>query len=292
MINFNHIPVLLNEAVQALQIKNGEVYIDATAGGGGHIEEIIKKGGKVLGIDQDAEAIAFLKEKFENNRNITIEHDNFAHLKFLAKKNKIFTVMGVLFDLGVSSYQLDSSGRGFSFKRDEKLDMRMGSSNLTAAEIVNTWTKGELTEIFQTYGEEHNANAITESIVDRRKQQKFENSKDLADVISKVSHSDLKIHPATLIFQALRIAVNNELEVEKEGLSQAVELLGQEGRIVVISFHSLEDRIVKQQFLQWERKGMGKIITKKPIMAKEDETQKNKRARSAKMRVFERRRAI
>lgn len=287
MINFKHTPVLLNEAIDALQIKSEEVYIDATAGGGGHAEEIVKRGGKALAVDQDIEAITFLREKFSNNKNITIEHDNFAHLKFLAEKNKIPTVAGVLFDLGVSSFQLDNSGRGFSFKRDEKLDMRMGEGSLTASEMVNTWTKAELTEIFQTYGEEHNAREISESIVERRKKQKFETSKDLADVITKVSHKDSKIHPATLVFQALRIAVNNELNAEKEGLAQAIELLAKHGRIVVISFHSLEDRIVKQQFISWERQGLGKIITKKPIVPLIEEESRNRRARSAKMRVFE-----
>ncbi len=290
MSKFSHIPVLLNEAIEFLDIKKGNLYVDATAGGGGHTERILEQGGKVLAIDQDQDAIEFLKDNFSEdikNGNLKIEHDNFAHLKFLAKKDKTGVISGVLFDLGVSSYQIDNSGRGFSFKRVEPLDMRMGAGTLTAAEIINSWSKSELEELFQTYGEEHNAYQIVNRIIERRKKQRFENSKDLADVISKVSHKDAKIHPATLVFQALRIAVNNELNAEKEGLLQAFELLEENGRIVVISFHSLEDRIAKQQFANWERKRLGKLITKKPVVSGSEEVRRNKRARSAKLRVFE-----
>lgn len=289
MNSFRHIPVLLKEAIEALQVTDAW-YIDATLGGGGHTQKILENGGKVLGIDQDIKAIEFVKDRLGKNveeGRLILEQDNFAHLKFLANKNNITEVGGVLFDLGVSSYQIDDSGRGFSFKREEPLDMRMGNTLLTASEIVNTWTKAELVELFQTFGEEHNAQAIAESIIDRRKERRFDDSKDLADVISKVPHQDAKIHPATKVFQALRIAVNNELEAEKSGLNEALEIVRPTGRIVVISFHSLEDRIVKQQFQQWERKYLGKIITKKPLTASEDETTVNKRARSAKMRVFE-----
>lgn len=291
MNNFSHTPVLLTEAVDSLKVVPGQKYIDATLGGGGHTRLILDRGGIVLGIDQDDEALEFTKEKFVRETNegkLKISKGNFSEIREIAVKNGFEKVNGILFDIGVSSYQLDSPGRGFSIRQDARLDMRMDrSSTLTAFDVVNKYPVAALTEIFYRYGEEHNAHEIAEEIGIRRRKGEITTTKELAGIAEKISHKSEAIHPATRIFQAIRIEVNGEIEALKKGLSQSLELLNSHGRVVVISFHSLEDRVVKQTFDTFRRNGLGVIVTKKPIIATFDETKINKRARSAKMRVFE-----
>ncbi len=287
-----HTPVLLNEAVEGLSVKSGGLYIDATIGGGGHTEEILRLGGRVLGIDQDIDAISHLEKKFESeikNGNLMLVMGNFDEIYEIADTEKITNVQGILFDLGVSSHQIDDSGRGFSIRLDEPLDMRMSlDSDLTAKEIVNKWSEDALYEIFLKYGEESRSKVVANAIVQARSEKPIETTADLVNVITKVIPRTGDIHPGTRVFQALRIAVNHELISIRAGLEFGFKLLGEDGRMVVISFHSLEDRIVKLFFKEKEREGLGHILTKKPITSSDDEVRNNRRSRSAKMRVFER----
>lgn len=288
MSEFKHVTVLLTEAIDSLEIKADRWYIDATAGGGGHTQEIVERGGRVLAIDQDDDALAHLKARFETTDSVRVAKGNFREIETIAHLNGIDRVDGILFDLGMSSFQLDSSGRGFSFRYDEPLDMRMDETiELTARKIVNSWTRDELADLFLRFGEEEKAEAVAEAIVEARHERKFETTQDLVGVIERVVKRTGKMHPATKVFQALRIAVNTELESLRKSLSQSIGLLGSKGRIVVISFHSLEDRIVKNTFREWEQEGKGRVVTKKPVTASGQETTDNARARSAKMRVFE-----
>lgn len=288
-----HKPVLLQEVIDALRVRPGVQYIDATFGGGGHSLEIIKHGGLVLGIDQDPEAIVRFEqnEKFadaKDQNKIRVVKGNFKDIKKIAQENGFENVTGILFDLGLSSDQLDVSGRGFSLRYDEPLDMRMDmNSSMTAEEIINTWSENELYELFIKMGEERNARSIAQKIIKARKEKPITTTKELVAAIEEVIKTRGKIHPATQVFMALRIAVNNELEVLKNGLHQAFDLLEPRGRVAVISFHSLEDRIVKITFKNMEEQGLGTVITKKPVVAAEEEITENKRARSAKLRVFE-----
>ncbi len=291
MKQFNHIPVLLEEAVDGLNVTDGKHYIDATLGGGGHTGLILQKGGIVLGIDQDADAIEFVKqtqnEKLKTEK-LKIVKGNFEDIKRIAKENGFEKVDGILFDFGVSSYQLDNSGRGFSIRRDEELDMRMDmDATLSALDVVNSYPKDKLIEIFYTYGEEHNAKEIADAIVEKRRKTEIRTTKELKEICEKISHKDGPIHPATKIFQAIRIEVNNEIGVIKKGVSDAVEMLLPQARLVAISFHSLEDRVIKQMFETLKRQGVGIVVTKKPLVADDNEVTGNKRARSAKMRIFE-----
>lgn len=290
MNDFKHITVMLNEAVEELQVRENAWYVDATLGGGGHAAEILKLGGNVLGIDQDRAAIEFVREKFKiQNSKFKIEQGNFGDIVEIVRKHDLVgKVAGVLFDLGVSSFQIDQSGRGFSIRRDEPLDMRMSETGeLTAAEVVNRWSVTELEEIFLKYGEEERARQIAEVIVERRSEKPFETSRELASFIETTVKRSGEIHPATRVFQAIRIVVNKELEALKTGLRGAMEVLETGGRVSVISFHSLEDRITKQSFREFEAAGMGKVIVKKPITPTDEEVQTNRRARSAKLRVIE-----
>lgn len=286
-----HTPVLLEEAIEGLNVKSDGKYIDATIGGGGHTQEILGRGGAVLGIDQDEDSILYLKKKFESELNtgqLVLERGNFAEIKKIAGKHKMNEVDGILFDLGVSSYQIDQSGRGFSFLRDEHLEMRMSNeTKLTAEEIINTWPEKELSTVFAKYGEDPNAAEVAHQIIFRRKQKKFERSADLAEFISGIVITEGKIHPATRIFQALRIVVNDEIDNLRTGIAEGFKLLAPGGRMEVISFHSLEDRVVKLYFVELRKNGFGKIITKKPTVAAFDEIKKNRRSRSAKMRIIE-----
>jgi 16S rRNA (cytosine1402-N4)-methyltransferase len=291
MKSYNHIPVLLEEAVDGLAVTAGKKYIDATLGGGGHTSLIIQKGGIVLGIDQDSDAIDFVSQNQESrikNKELRVVKGNFEDIKKIAKDNGFEKIDGILFDFGVSSYQLDSSGRGFSIRHDEELDMRMDRDvQFSALDIVNKYPKEKLIDIFYRYGEEHNAKEIATEIVEKRRKGEIRTTKELKEICERISHKDEKIHPATRIFQAIRIEVNNEIEVIKKGLNEAIELLRPNGRMVVISFHSLEDRVVKQMFETFKRAGLGTIITKKPLVADALEAESNKRSRSAKMRIFE-----
>jgi 16S rRNA (cytosine1402-N4)-methyltransferase len=291
MKNYQHTPVLKDEVVEGLRIEPENKYIDATLGGGGHAMEILEKGGLVLGIDQDQEAIEFVKGNLEsriNNQELKLVKGNFRDVGRIARENGFEQSSGVLFDLGVSSYQLDSDKRGFSIKRDAPLDMRMDRNlEITAADIVNSYSEENLVDIFQRYGEEERAKEAAAQIVKSRKVKKIETTEDLVIVIALALKKRGIMHPATKVFQALRIEVNSELEALKQGLKEALEVIKEKGRIEAISFHSLEDRIVKQAFDNWEEKGLGIIITKKPIVAQYDEVRSNPRARSAKLRIFE-----
>lgn len=287
-----HTSVLLQEAVDGLQIQSGGKYIDATMGAGGHTEKIIEKGGIVLGIDQDIEAIQYVTENFQlaiSNSQLRIAQGNFAKLEEIAKENDFASVAGILFDLGVSSHQLNTAGRGFSFLQEAPLDMRMDAGlTVKAKDLVNGLNKGELIQLFTKYGEEPFAKRIAEKIVTERMKSPLETTTQLAALVASVYPKGLhKVHPATKVFQALRIAVNDELVSLEEVLPQAIQLLQKGGRIAVISFHSLEDRIVKHTFAVWEEKGLGKIITKKPIEPTEEEKEENRRSRSSKLRIFE-----
>lgn len=288
-----HISVLLQEVVDGLQVQKDEKYIDATMGAAGHSWEILKNEGIVLGIDQDIDAIHEVQNDSRftiyDLRKFKIVQGNFAKIEEIAKENGFESVAGILFDLGVSSHQLDSEERGFSFLKEAPLDMRMDKElAVTAKDLVNGLHKGELIQLFTKYGEEPFAKRIAQKIVDTRLMHPIETTTELANLVASVyPRGNHKVHPATKVFQALRIAVNDELGSLESSLPQALTLLKNGGRIVVISFHSLEDRIVKQTFLDWEEKGLGKIITKKPIEPTEKEKEKNRRSRSSKLRIFE-----
>ena len=293
-MNDYHKPVLLKEVLDLLQIKKGKKYIDATVGGAGHTEQILKNSGQVLGIDTDTDAIEFTKNRLHDFKDLVLEKGNFSNLKKIALSKKFNLVSGVLFDLGVSSNQIDTPQRGFSFLRDGPLDMRMDKdSAITADHLVNLLSKRQLCEIFKNLGEESRAFAISNSIARHRRIKAIKTTQELADVIKQAYglRGEISDFNKNLIFQktfqALRMAVNNELENIKTALPMALQVLEKQGRIAVISFHSLEDKIVKKAFLDFEKKNMGKIITKKPIMATNEETITNSRSKSAKLRVFE-----
>ncbi len=294
-----HIPVMLKEVLELLQIKRDHWYVDCNLGGGGHTEGILKAGGNVLGIDLDPEAIAEvsanLKEHIESKRLI-LKQTNFVNIasavleiKAMKQFNNL-TISGILFDLGVSTHQLEEAERGFSFNSDAPLDMRMDATKgASAKDLVNGLYEKELAELFLKLGEENWSKPIARRIVQYREKKLIETTNELANIILSVrrrSPSD-RTHPATRIFQALRIAVNDELNSLKEALPKAFEVLEPGGRIVVISFHSLEDRIVKNYFRDLEERRLGKIITDKPIETSDEETLENPRSRSAKLRVIE-----
>lgn len=292
-MNNYHTSVLLQEVLSYLSIQPNEWYIDGTLGGGGHSFEILRLGGNVLGIDVDEDALRHVTEKQESEKSelkgkLVLAQGNFQDLDLIAKEHGISSVSGILLDLGVSSYQLEQPEKGFSFA-EGPLDMRMDRTlTVKAADLVNGLTEKELTELFTRLGEERFAKSLARTIVDYRKEKPIETTKELADLImKKVPYRQEGIHPATRVFQALRIAVNDELNVVREVLPKAVTLLKSGGQIAVISFHSLEDRIVKHAFLDFEEQGLGTVITKKPVVAGEEEVLQNRRSRSAKLRVFE-----
>ncbi len=308
MSGFKHKTVLLNEAVELLNCQKGKIYIDATAGGGGHslaIAEKIYPNGKLIMIDADPEAIKASTERLKDYSEITtIIRSNYSEIPNILKELNIDKIDGgILFDLGVSFYQLTSGERGFSFSHESKLDMRMNPDiQLTAFEIVNKWPEDQLYKIFKEYGEERYSRKIARAITQIRKSQEIETTKDLAELVVKTtSWSGQKIHPATRVFQALRIAVNNELEIIEKILNKIVHLLDKNARIVVISFHSLEDRVVKNIFRHYSSKCVCpkdkmiceceppilKVLTKKPIIPSREEIRENPSSRSAKMRAAE-----
>jgi 16S rRNA (cytosine1402-N4)-methyltransferase len=279
-----HQPVLLKETRELLQVKKGGRYVDGTIGGGGHTRAILELGGWVLGIDQDPEAIAYVKDCFKeevSRGQLVLRQGNFANLKEIAQAAKWCPVDGVLLDLGVSSHQLETDYRGFSFNLGGKLDMRMDQMAQIpdAGDLINGLTEKELTELFLKLGEENFARKIARKIVEHRKKRLIETTDDLAKIILEVRRKGRRdrTHPATRVFQALRIAVNDELNSLKAALPQAVEILRPGGRLLVISFHSLEDRIVKQFFNNGQ----------KPITPSREEIEANPRARSGKLRVYE-----
>lgn len=307
---FEHITVLRNEAIEGLAIKETGTYIDCTVGGGGHavkIAESLSKDGLLIAFDQDQTALKAAKKRLDNYKNKTIFiHDNFRNLRIALDKLEINNIDGILFDLGVSSPQLDRGERGFSYQHEADLDMRMDQTQvLTAKEIVNQWSYEQLVRIFFNYGEERFSKQIARTIERERKKKSITTTYELSDLIKQSIPAPARRsggHPARRIFQALRIAVNDELNAFNDALHEAAELLDIGGRVSVITFHSLEDRICKQAFRKWstprdiprnlpiipeDHKAPFKEITRKPIVPTEEEVGKNRRARSAKLRVVE-----
>jgi 16S rRNA (cytosine1402-N4)-methyltransferase len=284
-----HIPVLSNEVIKYLNPQKNENFVDATFGSGGHTKTILEHTapkGKILALDADQQAVEQGQALFKKEPRLILVHENFAHIQERAMQVKFKPVHGILFDLGFSSNHLEESGRGFTFRKDEPLDMRYDITNpITAEKIVNFWSKPDLERILKEYGEEQYAKAIAEHIVQSRGAKQITKTLQLVKIIEEAVPSfyrKQKIHPATKTFQALRIATNQELENLQAALPQAVELVESKGTIVVISFHSLEDRIVKHFFAQEPRV---QPITKKPVEATDQEIQTNPRARSAKLRA-------
>ena len=303
MVNSFHIPVLTQEILNYLNLKKGGVYIDCTLGGGGHSKAILENiypQGSLVGIDQDKEAIETAKEELKSYIDkVKLIKGNFKNLDGILSDLKIKTISGIVFDLGVSSHQLKKKERGFSFQEDSYLDMRMDLTQEFKADILlNSYSEKDLAEIFEKYGEERFSRRIARLIVTERKKKAITTTKELTDLIIRSLPRTKKrltwrIHPATRVFQAIRIEVNQELKALEKGLNQAIRALEDKGRICVISYHSLEDRIVKHLFKEVEREGKGqgdyglKIITKKPIRPSSEEIRENPKARSAKLRVAE-----
>lgn len=288
-----HVPVLLNEVIKFLEVKPGKRFIDATIGGGGHTEAILKAGGLVLGIDQDEEAINEVKRRLWNyieKGQLIVEKGNFKNLERTAKDNNFTAVDGILFDLGVSTHQLEAPDRGFSFNSDAPLDMRMDKAlKVTATDLVNGLNKGELYELFTKLGEEHYARPISQAIVRARNIKPITRCNELAAIVLSVRRRGRldRTHPATRVFQALRIAVNDELNALRTVLIEAIGLTTRGGRIAVISFHSLEDRIVKIFFRTCEKESKLKLLRDKPIIPEDKEKEENPKSRSAKLRIAE-----
>ena len=304
---FNHYSVLKEESIQALDIKPDGIYVDATMGGGGHSAEILKKltTGHLYAFDQDDFAIAETSQKLAQIGScFTVIKSNFLHLKAELSARNVSRIDGIIFDLGVSSPQLDDAHRGFSFHQDAALDMRMDqTAALTAREVVNEWSFHELMRIFSRYGEEKFAKQVARKIEAKRALAPIETTLELVDVIKEAIPAAARRtggHPAKRVFQAIRIAVNDELYVFEKALEAAMELLNVGGRVAVISFHSLEDRMAKQMFAEASKedaayRGMPfvpeayrpkfEVVTRKPIAPSESELEENKRSRSAKLRV-------
>jgi len=292
MCNNLHKPVLLKESIEYLKVKSDGIYVDATIGTGGHAEEILKKlgSGLLIGIDCDISAIEISKKRLEKyKRKLKLFCSNFVDIRKILSDLKIQKLNGILFDLGTSSVQLSDPERGFSFLKDGPLDMRMDkNTRITAKAIVNTYPENELFRIFKEYGEEKWAKRVSKFIVDYRSKREIETTLQLSEIvlsaIPKKFHFQ-RIHPATRVFQALRIEVNDELNNIRVGLSEAMRILSACGRIVVISYHSLEDRIVKHFFR--DHLDSLNTITKHPVQPGPDEIKENPSSRSAKLRVAE-----
>jgi 16S rRNA (cytosine1402-N4)-methyltransferase len=298
-LQFHHVPVLLTEVVTGLAPRSGGRYLDGTVGGGGHAAAVLEASapdGRLLGIDTDPAALAAAGARLSAfGERVRLAHGNFRELGRLAREHGFGSVDGVLLDLGVSSHQLDTPQRGFSFAADAPLDMRLDpTAGVTAADLVNETPEGELADLIYRYGEERGSRRVARFIAEARRKRPIENTGELAELVARaLGGRHGKIHPATRTFQALRIAVNRELESLELALPQAVELLAPGGRLAVISFHSLEDRIVKLFFRSesgygGEQPARIQIITKKPIEAGEQEARANPRSRSAKLRIAER----
>lgn len=308
-MKFEHIPVLLDEVIEGLNIKKDGIYVDGTLGGGGHSQYIAKKlsSGKLIGIDQDQEALTKAREVLKDYaENVILVHDNYENIKNILEDLGIEKIDGILLDIGVSSHQLDEKSRGFSHNKDALLDMRMDKTNsFTARELVNTYSEKELEEIIWNYGEDRWAKRIAEFIVEARKEKAIESTMELVTVIKKAIPKGARRggpHPAKKTFQAIRIEVNRELEVLKDSIPKMVETLNIGGRIAIITFHSLEDRIVKNSFKELykdcicppefpqcicDKKREIEIITRKPITPSKKEIKENPRSRSAKLRIGE-----
>lgn len=304
-MEFAHVTVLLNETVDSLDVKKGGIYADFTLGGGGHSALILERGGRVVGIDRDITAINNANERFKG-RNFTAVHDNFSNIKDIAKRLGIESFDGIVADLGVSSPQLDDAERGFSYMQDAPLDMRMNREDpLTARDVVNTYSKDELFRVISCYGEERWASRIVDFILEYREKKSIETTFELVDIIKAAIPLGARKdgpHPAKRTFQAIRIEVNGELKILDKAVRDGVELLKKGGRMGVITFHSLEDRIVKTAFSDMEKgctcpkdfpvcvcgnKPMVKNVTRKPVIPSEAELNENPRARSSKLRAVE-----
>ena len=308
-MDFSHKSVLLNETIEGLNVRKGKIYLDGTLGGAGHSYEILKKldgTGLLIGIDQDEEALKAAREKLSDFKNVEFFNLNYIDFEKALDELGIEKIDGVLLDIGVSSYQFDNPERGFSYRFDAPLDMRMDKSlEISAKDIVNTYSEDEITEIIKEYGEEKWASRISKFIVQERKNKKIETTFELVEIIKNAIPAGARRngpHPAKRTFQALRIEVNKELDVLKNSIDKFVHRLNPGGRIAIITFHSLEDRIVKNSFKYLEKdcicsptspictcnkKREIKIITRKPITASEEELKENNRSHSAKLRIAE-----
>jgi len=309
-MEFLHKPVLLNECIDNLNIKPDGVYLDGTLGGAGHSLEIAKllnKNGMLIGVDRDIEAINVSSKRLsEVEPTVKLVNDNYKNIKSILRELNVEQLDGILLDLGVSSYQLDNPDRGFSYRYDAPLDMRMSTSDkLTAKDVVNEYTKDELIKIFRDYGEEKWAPRVAEFIINKRKEKPINTTFELVDIIKAAIPAGARAdggHPAKRIFQAIRIEVNGEIESLRNAIYDAIDCLAENGRICIISFHSLEDRIVKDVFNDAAKgckcppdfpkcvcnnKKIVNILSKKPIISSDDELDDNNRAHSAKLRVAE-----
>ena len=307
-MEFKHKPVLLNECIEGLKINPNGIYVDGTLGGAGHSKKILENlniNGKLIGIDRDNEALIAAKENLKQFKNVIYVHDNHDNIKEILNNLGIEMVDGILLDLGVSSYQLDERNRGFSYLGENDLDMRMDQSQeLTAKQIVNRYSEEELAKIIWEYGEERFSKNIAKNICNYRKNKEIKSTKELVEIIEKsIPKSKQKDgHPAKRTFQAIRIEVNNEIKPLYNTVKNCIECLNAGGRLCIITFHSLEDRAVKNAYIEAQgkctcpsdfpycvcgAKSLGKIINKKPIIASKQEQEENTRAKSAKLRVFE-----
>ena len=308
-MEFKHEPVMLLECINGLNIKKDGIYVDGTLGGAGHSKEILKRlsdKGKLIGIDRDIEALNAAKENLKEFTNVIYVHDNHDNIKSILENLKVEKVDGILLDLGVSSYQLDERNRGFSYLGENELDMRMDKSQtLTAKDVVNNYKEENLANIIYQYGEERFSKKIAKNICEYRKEKKIETTKELVEIIEKSIPKKFQNdgHPAKRTFQAIRIEVNDEIKPLTKTVNDCIEVLKPGGRLVIITFHSLEDRAVKNAYVEAEgkctcpkdlpycvcgAKSLGEIITRKPIVATKEEIERNSRSKSAKLRIFER----
>ncbi|MCC8014752.1 MAG: 16S rRNA (cytosine(1402)-N(4))-methyltransferase RsmH [Eubacterium sp.] len=305
-MGFKHISVLAEEVIMGLNIKPGALYIDGTLGGGGHSLKILEAGGRLLAVDRDEEALAAANERLSSYNNKTLVHGNFKDIKQILAEQGETGADGILLDLGVSSYQLDNGGRGFSYNYDAPLDMRMDrTDSLTAFDVVNGYSEDELFRVIRDYGEERWAKRIASFIINERKLSPIKTTFELNTVIKKAIPKAARQdggHPSKRTFQAIRIEVNNELNILEKAVEDMADVLNPGGRLCIITFHSLEDRIVKTTFKRLNnpctcprefpvcvcgKKPIVKIITKKPVTAGENELKDNNRAHSAKLRIAE-----
>lgn len=301
-MEFVHKSVLFDEAVESLNIGSNKIYVDATAGGGGHSKEIAKRAARLIAVDQDPDAIKVLHERLDSLGNVTIVQNNFDNIRNILNELNIDGIDGMLLDLGVSSFQLDTAQRGFSYHKDAPLDMRMSKEGMSAKDVVNTYSEEELADIIFRYGEEKFSRRIAKNIVLARADKPIETTLELVDII-KASYPKAKMrdsHPARKTFQAIRIEVNNELDRLSHTLDEALDCLNPGGRLSIITFHSLEDRMVKERFNKWSnpctcpkefpvcicgKKPIGKAF--KAIAPNSAELEENPRARSSRLRTFE-----
>lgn len=297
MADLQHIPVLMNEAVQDLAIQENGIYVDATLGFGGYTELIAGQlgSGKVIGIDADRQALNLVENRLSTQiaeGKIILKHSNFRFIEQVLAELRIESVDGIVADLGLSSMELDDVSRGFSFKDEAPLDMRFDTSSdsVTAADIVNTYSQDDLADLFRSLGDEPFAGRIARVIVENRKKKAIKTTTQLVDIILSIVPSKFakkSIHPATRVFQALRMEVNDEIGALNSLLTSSLNLLNSSGRLAIVSFHSGEDRIVKNTFREWKSQGFVNILTKKPITPSELELGANPRSRSAKLRIIE-----